>query len=67
MKNIFLGLGCVTLPAPSDGYLVYRNEDVAHYMCNVNFVFVDTQQRALMLWCFEDNRWNGTVPLCIGT
>ncbi|KPI98556.1 hypothetical protein RR46_03708 [Papilio xuthus] len=61
----YKSLGCVTLPAPSDGYLVYRNEDVAHYMCNVNFVFADTRQRARMLWCFEDNRWNGTIPLCI--
>ncbi|CAH2066054.1 unnamed protein product, partial [Iphiclides podalirius] len=30
----YKSMGCVTLPAPSDGYLVYRNEDVAHYMCN---------------------------------
>ncbi|XP_045533788.1 uncharacterized protein LOC106714286 isoform X2 [Papilio machaon] len=63
----YKSLGCVTLPAPSDGYLVYRNEDVAHYMCNVNFVFADTRQRARMIWCFEDNRWNGTIPLCIET
>ncbi|CAK1603481.1 unnamed protein product [Parnassius mnemosyne] len=61
----YKSMGCVTLPPPSDGYLVYRNEDVAHYMCNVNFVFSNTRQRALMLWCYEDNRWNGTIPLCI--
>lgn len=56
----------MTLAAPSDGYLVYRNEDVAHYMCNVNFVFVDTRQRARLIWCYDDNRWNDTVPLCVG-
>ncbi|XP_028038401.1 uncharacterized protein LOC114249128 [Bombyx mandarina] len=61
----YKSIGCVTLSAPSRGYLVYRNEDVAHYMCNVNFVFVDTQQRARLLWCYDDNRWNDTVPLCI--
>ncbi|KAI8427504.1 hypothetical protein MSG28_002030, partial [Choristoneura fumiferana] len=57
---------CVTLPAPSDGYLVYRNEDVAHYMCNVHHVFVDTRQRARVIWCYDDNRWNDSVPLCVG-
>ncbi|KAI8427501.1 hypothetical protein MSG28_002030, partial [Choristoneura fumiferana] len=56
---------CVTLPAPSDGYLVYRNEDVAHYMCNVHHVFVDTRQRARVIWCYDDNRWNDSVPLCV--
>ncbi|XP_072936770.1 uncharacterized protein [Epargyreus clarus] len=61
----YKSMGCVTLPPPSTGYLVYRNEDVAHYMCNVNFVFVDTRQRARVLWCYDDNRWNDTVPLCV--
>ncbi|CAH2988492.1 unnamed protein product [Chilo suppressalis] len=61
----YKSVGCVTLPAPSDGYLVYRNEEVAHYMCNVNYVFADTRQRARLLWCYDDNRWNDTVPLCI--
>ncbi|XP_049871230.1 uncharacterized protein LOC126370425 isoform X2 [Pectinophora gossypiella] len=63
----YKSIGCVTLPAPSDGYLVYRNEDVAHYMCHVNFVFADTQQRARVIWCYDDNRWNDTVPLCVET
>ncbi|KAG6461772.1 hypothetical protein O3G_MSEX012847, partial [Manduca sexta] len=62
----YKSIGCVTLSAPSDGYIVYRNEEVAHYMCNVNFVFIDTRQRARLLWCYDDNRWNDTVPLCIG-
>ncbi|KAI5639640.1 hypothetical protein NE865_07887 [Phthorimaea operculella] len=62
----YKSIGCVTLPAPSDGYLVYRNEDVAHYMCNVNYVFVDTRQRARVIWCYDDNRWNDTVPFCVG-
>ncbi|XP_026738321.1 uncharacterized protein LOC113501389, partial [Trichoplusia ni] len=62
----YKSIGCVTLPAPSNGYLVYRNEDVAHYMCDVNFVFIDTRQRARLLWCYDDNRWNDTVPLCVG-
>ncbi|XP_063376011.1 uncharacterized protein LOC134663544 [Cydia fagiglandana] len=61
----YKSIGCVTLPAPSDGYLVYRNEDVAHYMCNVRHVFADTRQRARVIWCFDDNRWNDTVPLCV--
>ncbi|XP_037297922.1 uncharacterized protein LOC115449629 [Manduca sexta] len=61
----YKSIGCVTLSAPSDGYIVYRNEEVAHYMCNVNFVFIDTRQRARLLWCYDDNRWNDTVPLCI--
>ncbi|KAJ2944527.1 hypothetical protein O0L34_g3872 [Tuta absoluta] len=61
----YKSIGCVTLPAPSDGYLVYRNEDVAHYMCNVNFVFVDTRQRARVTWCYDDNRWNDSVPFCV--
>ncbi|XP_073941396.1 uncharacterized protein [Choristoneura fumiferana] len=61
----YKSIGCVTLPAPSDGYLVYRNEDVAHYMCNVHHVFVDTRQRARVIWCYDDNRWNDSVPLCV--
>ncbi|XP_050552285.1 uncharacterized protein LOC118273271 [Spodoptera frugiperda] len=61
----YKSIGCVTPPPPSNGYLVYRNEDVAHYMCNVNFVFVDTRQRARLIWCYDDNRWNDTVPLCV--
>ncbi|CAG9784646.1 unnamed protein product [Diatraea saccharalis] len=61
----YKSIGCVTLPAPSNGYLVYRNEEVAHYMCNVNHVFIDTRQRARLLWCYDDNRWNDTVPFCI--
>ncbi|CAG4973002.1 unnamed protein product [Colias eurytheme] len=61
----YKSINCVTLQAPSNGYIVYRNEDVAHYMCNVNYVFVDTRQRARMLWCYDDNRWNDTVPSCI--
>ncbi|XP_053602780.1 uncharacterized protein LOC128670809 isoform X2 [Plodia interpunctella] len=61
----YKSIGCITIPPPSDGYLVYRTEDVAHYMCHVNFVFADTQQRARMLWCFDDNRWNDTVPTCV--
>ncbi|XP_049708129.2 uncharacterized protein LOC110382286 isoform X1 [Helicoverpa armigera] len=61
----YKSIGCVTPQAPSNGYLVYRNEDVAHYMCNVNFVFVDTRQRARLLWCYDDNRWNDTVPVCV--
>ncbi|XP_045510960.1 uncharacterized protein LOC123705910 [Colias croceus] len=61
----YKSINCVTLQAPSNGYIVYRNEDVAHYMCNVNYVFVDTRQRARMLWCYDDNRWNDTVPGCI--
>ncbi|XP_046961471.1 uncharacterized protein LOC124531066 [Vanessa cardui] len=61
----YKSIGCVTLPAPSSGYLVYRNEDVAHYMCNVNFVFEDTLQRARVVWCYDDNRWNDTLPSCI--
>ncbi|KAL0848906.1 hypothetical protein ABMA28_013308 [Loxostege sticticalis] len=61
----YKSIGCVTLPAPSDGYLVYRNGDVAHYMCNVNHVFVDTRQRARLIWCYDDNSWNDTVPLCV--
>ncbi|XP_052757832.1 uncharacterized protein LOC113511344 isoform X2 [Galleria mellonella] len=61
----YKSIGCVTLPEPSEGYLVYRNSDVAHYMCNVNYVFSDTRQRARLLWCYDDNRWNDTVPLCV--
>ncbi|XP_028178688.1 uncharacterized protein LOC114366102 [Ostrinia furnacalis] len=61
----YKSIGCVTLPAPSDGYLVYRKDDVAHYMCNVNYVFVDTRQRARLIWCYDDNSWNDTVPLCV--
>ncbi|XP_045783596.1 uncharacterized protein LOC123879710 isoform X1 [Maniola jurtina] len=61
----YKSVGCVTLSAPSDGYLVYRNENVAHFMCNVNFVFEDTRQRARVIWCYDDNRWNETLPSCI--
>ncbi|CAF4871304.1 unnamed protein product [Pieris macdunnoughi] len=61
----YKSLGCVTVSAPSNGYIVYRNEDVAHYVCDVNFVFIDTRQRARILWCYDDNRWNDTVPECI--
>ncbi|KAJ8726119.1 hypothetical protein PYW07_000817 [Mythimna separata] len=61
----YKSIGCVTLPAPPSGYLVYRNDEVAHYMCNVNFVFVDTRQKARFIWCYDDNRWNDTVPLCV--
>ncbi|XP_059059315.1 uncharacterized protein LOC131852637 [Achroia grisella] len=61
----YKSVGCVTLPEPSEGYLVYRNDDVAHYMCNVNYVFADTRERARLLWCYDDNRWNDTVPLCV--
>ncbi|VVC93214.1 unnamed protein product [Leptidea sinapis] len=61
----YKSVGCVTLPAPPRGYIVYRNEDVAHYMCEVNYVFVDTYERARILWCYDDNRWNDTVSLCI--
>lgn len=61
----YKSIGCVTLRAPSNGYLVYRNEDVAHYMCNVNFVFIDSRERARLIWCYDDNRWNDTVPLCV--
>ncbi|CAH0726416.1 unnamed protein product, partial [Brenthis ino] len=57
----YKSIGCVTLPAPSSGYLVYRNGDFAHYMCNVNLVFDDTQQRTRVLWCYDDNRWNDTT------
>ncbi|KAJ8729660.1 hypothetical protein PYW08_001241 [Mythimna loreyi] len=51
----YKSIGCVTLPAPPNGYIVYRNEDVAHYMCDVNFVFVDTGQKARFIWCYDDN------------
>ncbi|XP_032529805.2 uncharacterized protein LOC116779564 [Danaus plexippus] len=62
----YKSIGCVTLPPPSNGYLVYRNADVAHYMCNVNLVFEDTRQRARVIWCYDDNSWNETIPaLCI--
>ncbi|KOB72136.1 Uncharacterized protein OBRU01_09830, partial [Operophtera brumata] len=61
----YKSIGCITLAAPSNGYLVYRNADVAHYMCIVNFVFVDTRERARLIWCYDDNRWNDTVPLCV--
>ncbi|XP_048483881.1 uncharacterized protein LOC105389730 isoform X2 [Plutella xylostella] len=63
----YKSIDCVTLPAPSDGYLVYRNAHVAHYMCNVNHVFEDTHERARLLWCYDDNRWNDTVPSCVET
>ncbi|CAB3248202.1 unnamed protein product [Arctia plantaginis] len=57
----YKSIGCVTLRAPSNGYLVYRNEDVAHYMCNVNFVFNDTRERARLLWCYDDNRQKESI------
>ncbi|XP_041971178.1 uncharacterized protein LOC121727404 [Aricia agestis] len=61
----YKSVGCVPLPAPSNGYLVYRNRHVAHYMCNVNHVYVDTRQRARVIWCYDDNKWNDTIVPCV--
>ncbi|CAK1549635.1 unnamed protein product [Leptosia nina] len=40
----YKSLGCVTLSAPSSGYLVYRNEEVAHYMCDLSRQHVVTKK-----------------------
>ncbi|GBP74864.1 hypothetical protein EVAR_99689_1 [Eumeta japonica] len=62
---LYICVGCVTLSPPSDGYRVYRDGELAHYMCNINYVFADSQQRARLLKCYDDNIWNDTLSPCI--
>lgn len=57
--------GCATLPAPQNGYLVYRNGSVSIYTCCRGYLFNDTLDSSRTLQCNEQNRWNNSLPSCV--
>ncbi|XP_044743304.1 uncharacterized protein LOC123305600 [Chrysoperla carnea] len=63
----YKGIGCPTLDPPIDGYLIDRNETIAEYMCNVGYIFHETQSRIFILRCVGGNAWHTELPDCINT
>ncbi|XP_076320043.1 uncharacterized protein LOC143230414 isoform X2 [Tachypleus tridentatus] len=59
--------GCPTLPSPTLGYLVYRNDSSALYMCCKDHLFNDTLQNFRFLYCVDGNRWNASMDNCVSS
>nr|CAD7201403.1 unnamed protein product [Timema douglasi] len=58
-------IGCVQLNPPKDGYMVFRNQTDAQFMCCVDYMFPDTLDRLRDLHCHNGNTWNNSLPDCI--
>ncbi|XP_077285759.1 uncharacterized protein LOC143910971 [Arctopsyche grandis] len=60
----YKALGCITPPAPSGGYLAWRQGAEAYFMCCVGHTFPDGQ-RQRTLRCLRRNAWDKTLPDCV--
>nr|CAD7441757.1 unnamed protein product [Timema bartmani] len=61
----YKAIGCVQLNPPKDGYMVFRNQTDAQFMCCVDYMFPDTLDRLRDLHCHNGNTWNNSLPDCI--
>lgn len=58
----YTAVGCPTPRPPADGYLVFRNDTVAEFMCCVGFVFPDIRKRTRFIRCLG-YRWDVPLPI----
>ncbi|KAF5281537.1 hypothetical protein FQA39_LY05072 [Lamprigera yunnana] len=58
----YTAVGCLTPNPPHNGYLVYRNNNIAEYSCCVGYVFLDTHSRGRTIKCLG-YKWDTVLPM----